>query len=96
MKKYIKKENEKYFQLFLNKIKDTKVRRITNKKYNSDYSCDLIFIIKNIFISISIYYKNYKNNILYFHNVLFFFFNLLYNNFLNFYKPIDEIISFFD
>ena len=94
LKKYIKKENEKYFQLFLNKIKDTKVRRITNKKYNSDYSCDLIFIIKNIFISISNKEKNYKNNILYLNNDLQNILKELYNNFLNFYKPIDEIISF--
>ena len=53
LKKYIIEENENYFQIYLNKIKETKVRRNTNKKYNSDYSCDLIFIIKNIFISIS-------------------------------------------
>ena len=93
LKKYIIEENENYFQIYLNKIKETKVRRNTNKKYNSDYSCDLIFIIKNIFISISNKKINNKENSLDLNNLQ----NILkelYNNFLNFYQPIDENIFF--
>ena len=68
LKKYITKGNENYIQIFINKIKETKVRRITNKKYNSDYSCDLIFIIKNIFNSIANKEKNNNKNILILNN----------------------------
>ncbi len=93
LKKYITKGNENYIQIFINKIKETKVRRITNKKYNSDYSCDLIFIIKNIFNSIANKEKNNNKNILILNNDLQKIINDLYNNFINFYKPIDENIS---
>ena len=59
LKKYSKNENE--INIYLNKIKDTKIRRITNKKYNFDYSSDLIYIIKKIYFSLID--NNNKNNI---------------------------------
>ena len=90
IKKYIDKEDD--LILILNKINDTKVRRNTNKKFNFDYSCDLIFIIikmmdiirkNNEKNKISNTIANDKKEII----------NELYNNFIDYYKPIYENIS---
>ena len=95
LKQNIKDENE--IQIYLNKIKETKIRRITNKKYNFNYSCDLIFIIKKVFSSKS--NKN-NNNINQINNKednendLKKLVNDLYNNFKENYKSREEIISF--
>ena len=89
LKKYMKEVNEDQLELFFNKIKESKVRRITNKNYNSDYSYDFIFIIKNILIS----KKKEKNEI----NITDDIKNILkelYNNFIEFYQPINEDIFF--
>ena len=96
LKKYIKKEED--IQIYINKIKEAKIRRITNKKYNFNYSCDLIYIIKKVYSS-----KINKNNI---NNVnqiinndennyiLKSLVNDLYNNFKENYKSNEEIISY--
>ena len=92
LKKYIFNENE--LQIILNKINETKIRRNTNKKYNFDYSCDFIFIIKTILtpknkkekkdevnqININ---KNDKNE---YKNLI----NDLFKNFIEFYNPQEE------
>ena len=94
LKKYI--QEEKDIDFILNKINnDTKIRRNTNKKYNFDYSCDLIFIIIKMINS-----KSKKNQINQIINVedeknknkdLI---KILYNNFIQYYKPDNEIINF--
>ena len=97
LKKYV--QNEKDIEIILNKINnDTKIRRNTNKKYNFDYSCDLIFIIIKMINSLS--KKNQINQINQIINVeddknknkdLI---KILYNNFIQYYKPINEIVNF--
>ena len=97
LKKYIKKEEE--IQIYLNKIKEAKIRRITNKKYNFNYSCDLIYIIKKVYSSI-INIKNTNNNINTIinkdenDNIIKLLINDLYNNFKDNYKSNEEIISY--
>ena len=96
LKKYIKKEEE--LQIYINKIKEAKIRKITNKKYNFNYSFDLIYIIKKVYLSINnnsncnninqIINKDDKDNIL--KSLI----NDLYNNFKENYKSNDEIISY--
>jgi len=103
LKKYIYNENE--LENILNKINDSRIRINPNKKYNFNYSCDFIFIIIKLLNS-----KNKKddkkdkndkndkndenqikeNNIDEYKELK----NELYNNFINYYKPIDEIVNF--
>ena len=96
LKAYIKDENE--IQMYLDKLKDTKIRRNTNKKYNFNYSSDFIFIIKKLY-SLN-YNKNNNNNINQIidkennEKDLKKFSNDLYNNFLENYKSNEENISF--
>ena len=97
LKKYIK--NEKEIQIYMNKLKETKIRRITNKKCNFNYSCDLIYIIKNIYSSQFIKNKNNNNinQINYNKSIINSsknFFNDLYNNFIQNYKSKEENIYF--
>jgi arginyl-tRNA--protein-N-Asp/Glu arginylyltransferase len=99
LKTYIKDENE--ILIYLNKIKDTKIRRITNKKYNFNYSCDLIFIIKKIY-SLK-FNQNQNNSNVLSHNQIIDkeknendlknLVNNIYNNFKENYKSNEEIIS---
>ena len=93
LKTYIKDGNE--IQNYLNKIKETKIRRITNKKYNFNYSSDLIFIIKKLYTLN--YNKNNVNQIVDKESIeknLKKLVNDLYNNFIQNYKSNDENISF--
>lgn len=91
-------QNEKYMEIILNKINDTKIRRNTNKKFNFNYSCDLIFIIIKMINSMSNKNENNQINQIIINeddknrnkNLII----ELYNNFIEYYKPIDEIISF--
>lgn len=91
-------QNEKYMEIILNKINDTKIRRNTNKKFNFNYSCDLIFIIIKMINSMSNKKENNQINQIIINeddknrnkNLII----ELYNNFIEYYKPIDEIISF--
>ena len=57
--KYIKNEDD--INLIYEKLLYTKIRKNNNKKYEYDYSCDLIYIIKNILMKIS---KKNENNII--------------------------------
>ena len=57
--KYI--QNEDDINLIYEKILYAKIRKNNNKKYEYDYSCDLIYIIKNILMNI---WKKNKNNII--------------------------------
>ena len=57
--KYI--QNEDDINLIYEKLLYTKIRKNNNKKYEYDYSCDLIYIIKNILMKIS---KKNENNII--------------------------------
>ena len=94
--KYIIDEIE--LAIYLSKSNETKIRKINNKKYNFDYTCDLIYMIKNLYISL--YNKNNKNKINKINNkinndkILKNFINDLYNKFIENYKPIDEYITF--
>ena len=94
LQKYI--QEEKDINFILNKINnDTKIRRNTNKKYNFDYSCDLIFIIIKMINSIS--KKNQINQIINVEdekNKNKDLIKILYNNFIQYYKPDNEIINF--
>ena len=58
LNKYIQNEDE--INLVYEKLIYTKIRKNNNKKFEYDYSCDLIYIIKNILVSIR--KKNEKNN----------------------------------
>ena len=91
LKKYIKEENKETLQIILHKIKEAKVRRNTNKKYNSDYSFDFIFIIKNILISNSKTKQNTQiEKKLDIKNIE----KELFCDFKNFYQSNNEDISF--
>ena len=46
LNKYLKNEDD--INLIYEKLIYTKIRKNNNKKFNYDYSCDLIFIIKNV------------------------------------------------
>jgi len=106
LKKYTKNENE--IQIFINKINETKVRIVTNKKLNFNYTCDLIFIIKKIYIFLNNKKENNNdknkdndkdkvNKIIINENVdkiLKSITNELYSNFINEYKPENEVVSF--
>ena len=97
LKKYVNVEND--LEFILNKINDTKIRKNTNKKYNFNYSCDFIFIIikmmkakknkeeKNQLNQIKI---NEDNNVNEYKNLV----EELYNNFIEYYKPLEENVSF--
>ena len=50
LNKYLKNEDD--INLIYEKLIYTKIRKNNNKKFNYDYSCDLIFIIKNVLISL--------------------------------------------
>ena len=89
LRHYINNENE--LQIYMNKIKETKIRRNNNKKYNFDYSCDLIYIIKQLYSSQN--NKNNKNQINFINNSEKFF-NDLYINFIQNYKSNDETINY--
>ena len=93
LQKYI--QEEKDINFIVNKINnDTKIRRNTNKKYNFDYSCDLIFIIIKMINSIS--KKNQINQIINVEdekNKNKDLIKILYNNFIQYYKPDNEIIN---
>ena len=106
LKKYTKNENE--IQIFINKINETKVRIVTNKKLNFNYNFDLIFIIKKIYIFLKNKKKNNNdknkdndndkvNKIIInenFDKILKSITNELYINFINEYKPENEVVSF--
>ena len=108
LKKYTKNENE--IQIFINKINETKVRIVTNKKLNFNYTCDLIFIIKKIYIFLNNKKENNNdknkdndkdkvNKIIINENVdkiLKSITNELYSNFINEYKPENEVVSFIE
>ena len=76
----------------MSKINDTKVRRNTNKKFNFDYSCDLIFIIIKMIHSIrKNKEKNQMNNIIKDDDKTLI--KIIYNSFIDYYKPLDENVS---
>ena len=89
--------NRNLLQIILNKIKDTKIRINNNKKNNFDYSCDFIFIISKILKSVNKKEKNNKLNRINTQNddsKYKYLMNEIYNNFITYYKPIDEIVTF--
>ena len=57
LNKYINNEND--INLIYEKLIYAKIRKNNNKKFDYDYSCDLIYIIKNVLMSIK--KKNEKN-----------------------------------
>jgi len=112
LKKYTKNENE--MLIFINKINEAKVKIVINKKLNFNYTCDLIFIVKKIYISLNNKKDNNKEknkdnnkeknkdnkkeNMININEndekVLKSLTDELYNNFINEYKPENEVISF--
>ena len=50
LNRYIQKEED--INLIYEKLLYTKIRKNNNKKFDYDYSCDLIYIIKNVLMSI--------------------------------------------
>ena len=91
LNKYL--ENDEDISIILSKINDTKVRRNTNKKFNFDYSCDLIFIIIKMIHSIR---KNKEKNQM--NNIIIkdddkTLIKIIYNSFIDYYKPLDENVS---
>ena len=90
IQKFIDKEND--LVLILNKVNDVKVRRNTNKKFNFNYSCDLIFIIVKMLDTIrKNNEKNKTSNIIM--NDKKEIINILYKNFIEYYMPIYENVS---
>ena len=92
LKKYIQNEND--IENILNKINDSKIRINTNKKYNFNYSCDLIFIILKL-LNPKKDDKNQANQIKEnkkeeYKQLI----NELYNHFIEYYKPINENVFF--
>ena len=102
-------KNEDDINLIYEKLIYTKIRKNNNKKFNYDYSCDLIFIIKHVLISLkkkneineNSINTNNTNNIndkeAYDENYEYKnFINEIYNDINNFYKSDDnyEDISF--
>ena len=61
MNKYIQNEND--INLIYEKLLYAKIRKNNNKKFGYDYSCDLIFIIKNLLKSIKEKNAINENNI---------------------------------
>ena len=94
LKKYIKNGND--IENILNKINESKIYINTNKKYKFNYYWDFIFIILRILNPKEKKDdKNPKNEIKEnkkeeYKELI----NELYNNFIQYYKPIDEIVSF--
>ena len=90
IQKFIDKEND--LVLILNKVNDVKVRRNTNKKFNFNYSCDLIFILVKMIDTIR--KNNEKNKV---SNIIMNdkkeIINILYKNFIDYYMPIYENVS---
>ena len=90
IQKFIDKEND--LVLVLNKVNDVKVRRNTNKKFNFNYSCDLIFILVKMIDTIR--KNNEKNKV---SNIIMNdkkeIINILYKNFIEYYMPIYENVS---
>ena len=99
-------KNEDDINLIYEKLIYTKIRKNNNKKFNYDYSCDLIFIIKHVLISLkkkneinenSINTNNINDKEAYDENYEYKnFINEIYNDINNFYKSDDnyEDISF--
>ena len=104
LNKYLKNEDD--INLIYEKLIYTKIRKNNNKKFNYDYSCDLIFIIKHVLISLkkkneinenSINTNNINDKEAYDENYEYKnFINEIYNDINNFYKSDDnyEDISF--
>ena len=104
LNKYLKNEDD--INLIYEKLIYTKIRKNNNKKFNYDYSCDLIFIIKHVLISLkkkneinenSINTNNINDKETYDENDEYKnFINEIYNDINNFYKSDDnyEDISF--
>ena len=99
-------KNEDDINLIYEKLIYTKIRKNNNKKFNYDYSCDLIFIIKHVLISLkkkneinenSINTNNINDKEDYDENYEYKnFINEIYNDINNFYKSDNnyEDISF--
>ena len=99
-------KNEDDINLIYEKLIYTKIRKNNNKKFNYDYSCDLIFIIKHVLISLkkkneinenSINTNNINDKETYDENDEYKnFINEIYNDINNFYKSDNnyEDISF--
>ena len=99
-------KNEDDINLIYEKLIYTKIRKNNNKKFNYDYSCDLIFIIKHVLISLkkkneinenSINTNNINDKEAYDENYgCKNFINEIYNDINNFYKSDNnyEDISF--
>ena len=99
-------KNEDDINLIYEKLIYTKIRKNNNKKFNYDYSCDLIFIIKHVLISLkkkneinenSINTNNINDKEAYDENYEYKnFINEIYNDINNFYKSDNnyEDISF--
>lgn len=104
LNKYLKNEDD--INLIYEKLIYTKIRKNNNKKFNYDYSCDLIFIIKHVLISLkkkneinenSINTNNINDKEAYDENYEYKnFINEIYNDINNFYKSDNnyEDISF--
>ena len=104
LNKYLKNEDD--INLIYEKLIYTKIRKNNNKKFNYDYSCDLIFIIKHVLISLkkkneinenSINTNNINDKEAYDENYEHKnFINEIYNDINNFYKSDNnyEDISF--
>ena len=94
LNKYIQNGND-IDEIYI-KICSSKVRKNNNKKFDYDYSCDLIFIIKNMLINLrkkngmNINNKDIEQSMEFINFV-----NEIYNDFVNYYKPDpkNEIIS---
>ena len=104
LNKYLKNEDD--INLIYEKLIYAKIRKNNNKKFNYDYSCDLIFIIKHVLISLkkkneinenSINTNNINDKEAYDENYEYKnFINEIYNDINNFYKSDNnyEDISF--
>ena len=95
LNKYIYNKDE--INEIYDKIKYSKIRKNNNKKANFDYSCDLIFIIKNVLMylrkknGINIINKNEPNNI---NDESKKFINNVYSLFIKYFQEENFILSF--
>ena len=103
LNRYIQKEED--INLIYEKLLYTKIRKNNNKKFDYDYSCDLIYIIKNVLMSIkkknvingNIINDNKMNDMIFCNSEEYKkLINDLFNDINNFYKSDDnyENISF--
>ena len=103
LNKYIQSEED--INLIYEKLLYTKIRKNNNKKFDYDYSCDLIYIIKNVLMSIkkkneingNIINDNKMNDMIFCNSEEYKkLINDLFNDINNFYKSDDnyENISF--